>query len=189
MSNVQVGQSVSNEGRIFVEEEGDDGAEGGCEEEEAGDGEENTGGFADEAVDTGDAGAGVGEDEAEECEADPAGDVEAAAGGGDGEDDHDGEAGKGERDNEFEIEAVRIGDEKSEQDEGGWCCDGDEREHDSLTSREWNDRSASVIRRVDFSLRNSTRRRDADADTGAIQRVYSMRAAVRTGEYWFGSEM
>src|ERR1700734_140674 len=69
MSNVQVGQSVSNEGRIFVEEEGDDGAEGGCEEEEAGDGEENTGGFADEAGDTGDAGAGVGEDEAEECEA------------------------------------------------------------------------------------------------------------------------
>ena len=59
-------------------------------------------------MDSGDACAGVGEDEAEEGEADPSRDVEAAACGGDWDDNHDGEAGKRERDDEFEVEAVGI---------------------------------------------------------------------------------
>ena len=117
------------DGRIFVEEECEDGAEGGGEEEEAGDGEEYAGGMGDDAVDCGDAGAGVGKDEAEEGEADPTGDVEAAAGGGDGEDDHDGEAGERERDDELEVEAARVCGEQSVKDEGGWCFERDEREH------------------------------------------------------------
>jgi len=104
------------DGRIFVEEECEDGAEGGGEEEEAGDGEGDAGGVCDDAVDCGDAGAGIGEDEAEEGEADPAGDVEAAACGGDGEDDHDGETGERERDDELEVEAARV---CSEENEGG----------------------------------------------------------------------
>ena len=86
------------DGRVFVEEEGEDGAEGGGEEEEAGDGEEDAGWMGDDAVDSGDACAGVGEDEAEECEADPSGDVKASARGGDGENDHDGEAREGKGD-------------------------------------------------------------------------------------------
>jgi hypothetical protein len=103
-------------GRVSVEEEGEDGAEGGGEEEEAEDGEEDAGRMANEPGDGGDAGAGVGEDEAEEREADPAGNVKAAAGGGDGEDDHDGEGGESEGDDEFVVE--RAGSECEKEGDG-----------------------------------------------------------------------
>ena len=69
-------------------------------------------------MDSGDAGAGVREDKAEESEADPSGDVEASARGGNGEDDHDGEAGERERDHEFEVYAAGVGGEENESGKG-----------------------------------------------------------------------
>jgi hypothetical protein len=126
-----LGRLGSDAGGIFVKEKGDDRAEGSGEEQKTEDGEEDASWMGDDAVNSGDAGAGVGEHEAEECESHPAGDVEAAASGGDRENDHDRETGESQRDDEFEVDAARVGDE---QNEGRGCFERNELEHSAPTS-------------------------------------------------------